>query len=43
MNGLMKWILMVDFMVDSFSGILDTVQVEDLQTMRDKLIVGKEL
>ena len=29
--------------MDGFSGILDTVWVEDQKMMRDKLIDGKEL
>ena len=37
-NGLIKQILMV-----GFSGILDTVQVQDRKMMKDKLIDGKEL
>ena len=38
MRGLILQILM-----DGFSGILDTGWVEDLQMMTDKLIDGKEL
>ena len=34
---------MKQILMDGFSSILDTDQVEDLQMMKDKLVDGKEL
>ena len=34
---------MKQILMDGFSGILDTDQVEDLQMMKDKLLDGKKL
>ena len=40
-----RWIngLILQILLDVFSGILDNSWVEDLQMMKDKLIEGKEL
>ena len=41
--GKIKFGLILQILIAGFSGILDIGQVEDLQTMKDRLIDGKEL